>query len=109
MVARPVLADAVQRADTIGARWLARRGKEELAVAGGRRRRRRMDVDELSPQERRVARLAVAGLSSAEIAGELSVSVNTIHTHLRRIYAKWEVHSRRELMAMGADIEIPGR
>jgi LuxR family transcriptional regulator, maltose regulon positive regulatory protein len=43
---------------------------------------------ELSPSELRVLRYLPTNLSRPEIAGELSVSLNTINTHLRRIYAK---------------------
>ena len=46
-----------------------------------------------------MARLAVTGRSSAEIAGQLSLSVRTIETHLGRVYAKLGIHSQRELMA----------
>ncbi|MDQ3897308.1 MAG: helix-turn-helix transcriptional regulator, partial [Actinomycetota bacterium] len=72
----------------------------ELTVAGGRRRRRSAPPEELTAQERRVADLAVAGRSSAEIASHLSLSVRTIETHLGRIYAKLGIHSQRELMSL---------
>ncbi len=50
----------------------------------------------LSPQEVRVLRLLAAGQSRQEIARELVVSVNTVKTHLLRIYQKLNVTSRRE-------------
>jgi DNA-binding CsgD family transcriptional regulator len=96
--AREALRDALATADTIGARWLAQRVEAELAVAGGRRRRRDASALELTAQEQRVARLAATGRSCAEIAAELSLSMRTIETHLGRIYAKLGVHSQRELM-----------
>ena len=96
--ARGALRDALATADTIGARWLAQCVEAELAVAGGRRRRHDASVRELTAQEQRVARLAAAGHSCAEIAAELSLSMRTIETHLGRIYAKLGVHSQRELM-----------
>jgi LuxR family maltose regulon positive regulatory protein len=52
-------------------------------------------VEPLSPQEQRVLRLLAAGLSNPEIAQELIVSVNTVKTHLQRIYQKLNVTSRR--------------
>jgi LuxR family maltose regulon positive regulatory protein len=53
-------------------------------------------VESLSPQEERVLRLLVAGLSNQEIARELIVSVNTIKTQVKSIYRKLDVHSRRD-------------
>jgi LuxR family maltose regulon positive regulatory protein len=53
-------------------------------------------VEPLSPQEQRVLRLLAAGLSNPEIAQELIVSVNTVKTHLQRLYQKLNVTSRRE-------------
>lgn len=48
----------------------------------------------LSSQEQRVLRLIAAGRSNPEIASELVVSVNTIRTHVQRIYRKLNVNSR---------------
>src|SRR5436190_19257738 len=45
-------------------------------------------AEELSPGELRVLRYLPTNLSRPEIAGELSVSLNTVSTHLRSIYAK---------------------
>jgi LuxR family maltose regulon positive regulatory protein len=53
-------------------------------------------VEPLSPQERRVLRLLTVGLSNAEIARELVVSINTIKTQVQSIYRKLNVHSRQE-------------
>ena len=59
---------------------------------------------ELSPSELRVLRYLPTNLSRPQIAGKLSVSLNTINTHIRRIYAKLDaddrsaaVHRAREL------------
>jgi aspartate/methionine/tyrosine aminotransferase/DNA-binding CsgD family transcriptional regulator len=98
---RDFLAEALRRADGLGAVWLAGLTSEELKVAGGRRRRRRLD--ELTPQEERVAHAAAAGRQNAELAQQLSVSVNTIETHLRHIYAKLGIRSRSELAARMAE------
>jgi DNA-binding CsgD family transcriptional regulator len=57
----------------------------------------------LTPAEGRVARLAAEGLGNREIAEQLWLSVNTVGTHLRRIYAKLGIHSRRELL--GRELE----
>ncbi len=50
----------------------------------------------LSQHEYRVLRLLVAGLSNPEIANELIVSVNTVKTHVKNIYGKLNVSSRKE-------------
>jgi LuxR family transcriptional regulator, maltose regulon positive regulatory protein len=54
----------------------------------------RLDVAELSPGELRVLRYLPTNLSRPEIAGELSVSPNTVGTHIRSIYAKLQVRDR---------------
>jgi LuxR family maltose regulon positive regulatory protein len=59
-------------------------------------------TDELSPGELRVLQYLPTNLSRPEIAGELSVSVNTISTHLRRIYAKLQVARELRLLAAGS-------
>ena len=67
-------------------------------------------IEELSPGELKVLRYLPTNLSRPEIAGELSVSVHTVSTHLRRIYAKLQVSDRssavrraRELRLLSAD------
>jgi LuxR family transcriptional regulator, maltose regulon positive regulatory protein len=51
-------------------------------------------VEQLSPSELRVLRYLPTNLSRPEIAGELSVSVNTVNTHIRNIYAKLQAQDR---------------
>jgi DNA-binding CsgD family transcriptional regulator len=93
--------EALEAAERSGSPWLARRASQVLSKAGGRRRRR--TSSELTPAEQRVADLAAAGRSNAEIASVLSVAVTTVETHLRRIYPKLGVHNRRELMLRDRD------
>ncbi len=53
-------------------------------------------IETLSAQEQRVLRLFIAGLSKPEIASKLVVSINTVKTHLQRIYRKLNITSRAE-------------
>jgi len=56
-------------------------------------------TEPLSERERAVLRLMPTTLANAEIAGELFVSVNTVKTHVRSIYRKLDVGSRRAAVA----------
>jgi LuxR family transcriptional regulator, maltose regulon positive regulatory protein len=67
-------------------------------------------AEELSPSELRVLRYLPTNLSRPEIASQLSVSVNTVNTHVRNIYAKLQARDRssavqraRELRLLSAD------
>ena len=53
-------------------------------------------LEPLTQRERDVLRLLVNGLSAPQIADELIVGVSTVRTHIKRIYDKLDVHSRRE-------------
>jgi LuxR family transcriptional regulator, maltose regulon positive regulatory protein len=66
-------------------------------------------AQELSPSELRVLRYLPTNLSRPEIADELSISLNTVNTHLRRVFAKLgaddrsaAVHRARELRLLSA-------
>ena len=52
------------------------------------------EIEQLSPSELRVLRFLPTNLSRPEIASELSVSVNTVNTHIRSIYAKLQAQDR---------------
>jgi LuxR family transcriptional regulator, maltose regulon positive regulatory protein len=54
---------------------------------------------ELSERELTVLRYLTGGLSEREIAGELFVSFNTVHTHVKSVYRKLGVSSRAEALA----------
>jgi LuxR family maltose regulon positive regulatory protein len=55
-----------------------------------------VEVEELSPRELGVLRFLPTSMSNREIAGELSVSVNTVKTHLKSVYAKLGARDRRD-------------
>ncbi|MBA2529554.1 MAG: helix-turn-helix transcriptional regulator, partial [Euzebyales bacterium] len=55
-------------------------------------------LDDLTRQERAVARLVGAGLSNRDVAAELVVSVKTVEFHLSNVYAKLGLSSRGQLI-----------
>jgi LuxR family maltose regulon positive regulatory protein len=65
-------------------------------------------TEELSPGELRVLQYLPTNLSRPEIAGELSVSVNTISTHLRSIYAKLQVRDRSSAVLRARELRLLG-
>jgi LuxR family maltose regulon positive regulatory protein len=65
-----------------------------------------VQIEPLSPQELRVLRFLVAGLSNADIAQELVVSTNTIKTHVKSIYRKLNVNSRDEARAVARELKL---
>lgn len=64
----------------------------------------------LTPREREVARLVVAGSSNPEVAAALSIALTTVQDHVKNLYAKLGVGSRHELTArMFFDQYLPGQ
>jgi LuxR family maltose regulon positive regulatory protein len=81
-----------------------------LDVLGGTSSRLGRDTtplrDELSEAELRVLRCLPSNLKAPEIAAELSVSANTVRTHLRHIYAKLDAHNRGEAVARARELGL---
>jgi LuxR family maltose regulon positive regulatory protein len=63
-------------------------------------------VEQLSPSELRVLRYLPTNLSRPEIASELSVSVNTVNTHIRNIYAKLQAQDRSSAVRRAREIRL---
>jgi len=63
-------------------------------------------AEELSPSELRVLRYLPTNLTRPEIAAELSVSLNTVNTHIRRIYAKLGATDRSSAVQRGRDLRL---
>jgi LuxR family transcriptional regulator, maltose regulon positive regulatory protein len=63
-------------------------------------------AEQLSPTELRVLRYLPTNLSRPEIAGELSVSVNTINTHIRNIYAKLQAQDRSSAVRRAREMRL---
>ena len=65
-----------------------------------------MPVEELSRSELRVLRYLPTNLTRREIAGELSVSVHTVDSHIRRIYAKLGAADRTTAVQRGRELRL---
>jgi len=103
--ARQALAEALRLAESCGAGWHAERARVEWRRAGGRTGT--TPPGQLTPQEAAVARLARAGKTNREIAGQLYLTVNTVETHLRHVYQKLGIHRRVELLTLpDAETEV---
>ena len=84
----------------------AERARIELLATGETVRKRTVETrDELTPQERQIARLARDGLSNPEIGARLFLSPRTVEWHLRKVFGKLAVGSRRELAGALGDSE----
>jgi DNA-binding CsgD family transcriptional regulator len=77
---------------------LLSQARDELRALGMRPRRLGANgIDALSPAELRVAQLAAEGLSNKEIAQTIFITVNTVQTHLSRVYSKLDISTRSAL------------
>jgi LuxR family maltose regulon positive regulatory protein len=63
-------------------------------------------LDPLSDREIEILRLLAAGLSSSEIARELTIAVSTVRTHRKNIYSKLDVHSRHEAVIRAQELQL---
>ena len=76
----------------------AERARHELLATGEHVRARQVDSrGELTPQEEHIARLARDGRTNPQIAAELYISAKTVEWHLRKVFTKLGISSRRGL------------
>lgn len=103
---REPLREGYELALSCGADALAETARVELRASGVRvRREARTGAAALTPSERRIADMASGGLSNAEIAQELFLTVKTVEMHLTHAYRKLDVGGRRELpTALGTQV-----
>jgi DNA-binding CsgD family transcriptional regulator len=96
--ARRQLGAAHELFASFGAEAFAERGRRELLATGETARRRTADaLTLLTSQEAQIARLAAEGLSNPEIGAQLFISPRTVEYHLRKVYPKLDISSRKEL------------
>jgi len=102
--ARVQLRTAHDTLAAIGMEAFAERARQELAATGEKVRKRTVETrDDLTAQERQIARLARDGLSNPEIGARLFLSPRTVEWHLRNVFTKLGISSRRELANALAD------
>jgi DNA-binding CsgD family transcriptional regulator len=90
--------------DAMGAQAFAERARRELLATGERVRPRTGDTHSaLTFQEAQIARLACDGHTSPEIGAQLFISHRTVEYHLRKVFAKLDIGSRRDLRSAVAD------
>jgi DNA-binding CsgD family transcriptional regulator/tetratricopeptide (TPR) repeat protein len=113
--ARDQLTKAYDMFAAMGAEGFGERARRELLATGEKVRKRNLDSkdrDELTPQEAHVARLARDGRTNTEIGAELFLSVRTVEWHLRKVYMKLDVSSRKDLKqalpSHGRDLSATG-
>ena len=96
--AREHLLIAYEGFAAMGALGFTERARRELVATGGTVTRRTEKIlEELTPQELQVARLAAADASNHEIAAQLFISPSTVGYHLGKAFRKLDINSRRQL------------
>ena len=92
------LRGALEMLTDMGMEAFAHRAERELLRTGERVRKRVVETrGDLTAQEAQIARLARDGLSNPEIGARLFISPRTVEYHLRKVFAKLGISSRREL------------
>jgi DNA-binding CsgD family transcriptional regulator len=96
--AREQLRIAHEMFSRMGAEGFAERARRELLATGETVRKRTVETrDELTAQEAQIARLAAEGRTNPEIGAELFISPRTVEWHLRKVFTKLEISSRKQL------------
>ena len=96
--ARAQLREALEAFEGLGTAPWAERARGELNATGeSARKRDASTIDDLTPQELRIAQLVAAGASNRDAAAQLFVSPKTVEYHLRKVFLKLGLSSRIEL------------
>ena len=81
-----------------GMEAFAERARRELLATGETVRKRTVEtLDDLTPQEAQIARMAASGHTNPEIGAQLFLSPRTVEWHLRKVFGKLGITSRRAL------------
>jgi DNA-binding CsgD family transcriptional regulator len=97
--AREQLRSANEMFVEIGMDAFAERARKELVATGETARKRTVEtLGDLTPQEAQIARLAADRRTNPEIGALLFLSPRTVEWHLRKVFSKLGVSSRRELI-----------
>ena len=97
--ARPHLRTALETFERLGAGLWAERARTELRATGETARRRDPGtLDQLSPQELRIIRHVSEGATNRDVAAQLFISPRTVDYHLRSVFRKLGISSRKELI-----------
>jgi DNA-binding CsgD family transcriptional regulator len=103
--AREQLRVAYTMLSDMGMEAFAERARRELLATGETVRKRTVEtLDELTPQEVQVARLAAGGQTNPEIGAQLFLSPRTVEWHLSKVFGKLAISSRKELRAALSDV-----
>lgn len=95
---REPLKAAYRAFDRMGAEAFAERARRELLATGETVRKHTADPSGvLTPQEAQIARMACDGHTNVEIGGQLYLSPRTVEWHLRKVFTKLGIGSRKEL------------
>ena len=96
--ARRHLGKAHEMFTRMGAQAFAERARRELVAAGEKIAKQPSGSgDELTAQETQIARLAGDGFTNQEIGAQLFISTHTVEWHLRKVFVKLGITSRRQL------------
>ncbi|MFI6876174.1 ATP-binding protein [Streptomyces sp. NPDC050400] len=102
--ARIRLGEAYEMLGDAGAEAFAERARRELRAAGAKVRRRTTATSvTFTAKEAEIARLARDGFTNPEIAARLVLSPHTVEWHLRKVFAKLGISSRKEIGSVGLD------
>jgi DNA-binding CsgD family transcriptional regulator len=108
--ARTQLRAAHEIFEGLGAAPWAERARGELNATGeSARKRDASTIDDLTPQELRIAQLVAAGASNRDVAAQIFVSPKTVEYHLRKVFMKLGIASRVELSRMPLGAADQGR